>query len=138
MAAITDWKCVMTIVVLLNLITVTTEDTNMKTFNVTCDPGPYYKDQSCQNNTTLIGIAASVKKQSHIQINVNIVIPVLHLNDTVRFSNLKYLSIVSKFGSTAIMCPASSNATAGIILSNITDTIILKNLNLIVPLWIKS
>lgn len=126
-----DWKCAITMVVLLNLIIiVTTEDTNSKTFNVTCDPGPYYNEKRCQNNTTLTGIALSAKKYSGIQVNVNIMIPVLHLNHTVRFSNLKSLSIVSKSGSTAIMCPVNNKAIAGILLSNITDTIILKNLNL--------
>ena len=107
-----------------------TEDTNLKTFTVTCDPGPYYNKHRCQNNTTLTGIAVSAKKKSHAQININIMIPVLYLNDAVRFSNLKSLSIISRLGSTAIMCPANNKATAGIILSNITDTIILKNLNL--------
>ena len=51
MATITDWKCAITIVILLNLIVIiTTEDTNSKTFNVTCDPGPYYNEKRCQNN----------------------------------------------------------------------------------------
>ena len=74
MATITGWKCAITMVVLLNLIvTVTTEDTNSKTFNVTCDPGQYYNKKRCQNNTTLTGIAVSAKKQSYTQINVNII-----------------------------------------------------------------
>ena len=121
-----SWKCAITMVTMV--ILVTTEGTVWKTFNITCDP--CYNEQSCQDNMTLVGIAASVKKQSHIQININIMIPVLHLNDTVRFSNLNSLAIVGKSGSTAIMCTANDSITAGIILSNITDTILLKNLNI--------
>ena len=41
-----DWKCAKTMVVLLNLIMIVTiEDTSLKTFNVTCDPGPYYNEK---------------------------------------------------------------------------------------------
>ena len=129
MAAIISLKCAITVVVILVIkITTVTGGTNLNTFNVTCDPGQY---NECQNNTTLVGIAASVKKlqsQDHIQININLMIPVVHLNDTVRFSNLNFLSIVGKFGTTDILCPSSNSVTdAGIILSNITGTIILKN-----------
>ena len=127
-AVITCFKCAVTIVALLNLTT-TSWGTNSKTFNVTCDPGQR-NERSCQNNMTLVGIADFVKKQSHTQININIMIPVLHLNETVRFSNLNSLSIVSEYGPTAIMCPANDNAIAGMLLSNITDTIRLKNFNM--------
>ena len=115
MAPIISLKCAITVVVIL-MMKITTGGTNLNIFNVTCDPGKY---NECQNNTSLVGIAASVKKlrsQDHIQINVNLMIPVVHLNDTVRFSNLNFLSIVGKFGTTTILCPSSNSVTnAGII-----------------------
>ena len=116
----TWWKYMLMVL----LMAVTIRYANLRTFDITCDP---YVKQDCQN-MTLVGIAASVKEKNHVQINI--MIPVLHLNDTVRFSNLISLTIISKSGSTAIMCITKSHANAGIVLRNITDRIILRNFNL--------
>ena len=117
----TCWKCLLLV---LLIVAVTIRNTNSRTFNITCD---LYNQQDC-NSMTLTEIAASIEEENHVQINI--IIPFLHLNDTIRFSNLTSLTITGESGSTAIMCIPKSHANAGIILRNITDRIILRNFNL--------
>ena len=95
-------------------------------YNITCDR-EYDKD--CQSET-LESIAAKVIEKTNVHIDVHI--PELHLSTNLSFTNLNSLTISGKSGSVSIICPKSSNGrAAGIVVSDINGTLILKKLNMV-------
>lgn len=92
-------------------------------FNITCSI------ENCQNQSesqSLEAVAAEIKEHSHV--NVDIAIPAIQLSSSINFTNLSSLNITGNSGQmTTITCKTN----AGILFTNISDTISLINLKLL-------
>ena len=99
----------------------------VKKFNITCDCHDKFEiAQECQGES-LPSVIALIQDQVDRDINIDINIPSLRLNRTVRFQKLNSLTINSKLGSTTIICISHD---VGIVLSEIRNKIQLNNLNI--------
>lgn len=125
-------KTILCVLLYINSLGISNKQLNQtkQVFNITCDP--LINETDCQSKT-LESIAVLVQQESDIVINLKI--SMLKLYDTVKFSNLSSLTISGIPGLTTIVCSASEgtcNSTigAGILLSDISGTLILENLNM--------
>ena len=93
---------------------------------ITCDP---QLEEDCQSES-LETIADKVNRnrQTISDVQIDITIPQLYLNTTIKFTDLKSLAMKGK--QTTITCIANTSSSAGIQLSSIEDTIKLSNLSL--------
>lgn len=100
-------------------------------YNITCDP---HFGENCQSES-LETIAAKLKeKPQDVAVQIDIKTSRLHLDVTVKFSNFISLTIIGHSKNTTIICTdefeSDSQSDAGIVLSDIQDTVVLSNLNL--------
>ena len=86
-------------------------------FNITCDPSIHSSQDQCTSDT-LETIAANVSAEANATVQINIKIPILHLNANISFANLDLLTIRGEHNITEIAC--SGNSSAGLVLSKIT------------------
>ena len=93
-----------------------------RSLSITCDP---QLEEDCQSES-LETIADKVKGHQQTEVQIDIKIPLLHLNTPVKFEGFK--SLIIKGNSTTITCMAGANSSAGIQLSHIADSIKLSNL----------
>ena len=101
-------------------------------YNIFCDPQNSTEPPQILNckNKTLKEIASEVKELKYRYVQISINTTQLLLNSNISFSNLTFLTINgAESDLTNIVCTASINASAGIVLSDI-DSITLNNLKL--------
>ena len=99
-----------------------------KFFNILCDPYQSNISENGCRSDSLETIAAKVEADSSVQIEIGL--PLLHLNALVNFANLSSLTINGQPDMTEIVCPSHSNMSVGIVLHDIKQTVSLKNLKL--------
>ena len=100
-------------------------------FNITCDAQDVItQEERCESESLEIIIADIVRKQKLLNIQINIQFARLKLISIITFSALESLTIRGDYGMTSIICTAGSNASAGIILSDIVGVITLNRLNI--------
>ena len=109
------------------------DSSKLLVYNITCDS---HFDENCQSES-LETIAAKLEEKPHdfaVHVQIDIKISWLQLNATVKFSNFSSLIISGHRNNTTILCSDefvnNSRSDAGIVLSDIQDTIVLSNLNL--------
>ena len=100
----------------------------LRIFNITCDPYDSNSQEECSN--TLETIAANVSVGANASVQINIKIPILHLNANISFANLDSLSISGEPNITEIICSNYGNSSAGLVLSEIRRNISLQYLKL--------
>lgn len=112
---------------LLAVISCEVQVFNVTTFNITCDP---HYESNCQSES-LETIAAQLRNNSNHDVRINIMTQQLKLTTNINFTNLSTLIINGGPVMTIILCAADAadTASAGIILQNITHSIVMKALH---------